>query len=67
MPGMRGYSGLVFLRAQYPGIPVVILSAKEDPTAIRNCMKFGASGFIPKSLGIEALREAVAAVMAGEV
>ncbi|MEI2384248.1 response regulator transcription factor [Breoghania sp. JC706] len=66
MPGMRGYSGLMFLRAQYPGIPVVIVSANEEPTAIRNCMEFGASGFIPKSLGIEVMRQAVAAVMAGE-
>lgn len=66
MPGMRGYSGLMFLRAQYPGIPVVIVSANEEPGAIRNCMEFGASGFIPKSLGIDVMRAAVAAVMAGE-
>ncbi|WP_321342383.1 response regulator transcription factor [Breoghania sp.] len=67
MPGMRGYSGLMYLRAQYPGVPVVIVSANEDPSAIRNCMEFGAAGFIPKSLGIDPLRDAVEAVMAGEV
>ncbi|WP_321505662.1 response regulator transcription factor [Breoghania sp.] len=67
MPGMRGYSGLMYLRAQYPGVPVVIVSANEEPSAIRNCMEFGAAGFIPKSLGIDTLRDAVEMVMAGEV
>lgn len=67
MPGVRGFSGLMFLRAQYPSVPVVVVSATEDPAAIRRCMEFGASGFIPKSLGIEVIRTAVSAVLAGGV
>nr|WP_209003346.1 response regulator transcription factor [Stappia taiwanensis] len=65
MPGMRGFSGLMYLRAQYQGVPVVIVSATEDPPTIRRCMELGASGFIPKSLGIEVIRDAVAEVMEG--
>ncbi len=53
MPGVRGFSGLMFLRAQYPSVPVVVVSANDDPSVIRRCMDFGASGFIPKTLGIE--------------
>jgi DNA-binding NarL/FixJ family response regulator len=30
MPGVRGFSGLMYLRAQYPSVPVVIVSANED-------------------------------------
>jgi DNA-binding NarL/FixJ family response regulator len=67
MPGARGFSGLMYLRAQYPGLPVVVVSANDDPAVIRRCMEFGASGFIPKTLGIEALRAAVARVLQGEV
>jgi DNA-binding NarL/FixJ family response regulator len=67
MPGVRGFSGLMYLRAQYPGLPVVVVSANDDPVVIRRCMEFGASGFIPKTLGVEALRQAVARVLAGEV
>ncbi len=67
MPGVRGFSGLMYLRAQYPGLPIVVVSANDDPAVIRRCMEFGASGFIPKSLGIEALRQAVARVLKGEV
>jgi DNA-binding NarL/FixJ family response regulator len=67
MPGMRGFSGLMFLRAQYPSVPVVVVSANDDPTAIRRCMEFGASGFIPKTLGIEAMRGAVSRILDGGV
>ena len=67
MPGVRGFSGLLYLRAQYPSVPVVVVSANDDPGVIRRCMDFGASGFIPKTLGIEAMREAIARVLSGGV
>ncbi len=67
MPGARGFSGLMYLRAQYPGLPIVVVSANDDPAVIRRCMEFGASGFIPKTLGIDAMRQAIAHVLRGEV
>ena len=67
MPGVRGFSGLMYLRAQYPSVPVVVVSANDDPAVIRRCMEFGASGFIPKTVAAEAMRSAVAAVLAGGV
>ncbi|MBV1698715.1 MAG: response regulator transcription factor [Hyphomicrobiales bacterium] len=67
MPGVRGFSGLMYLRAQHPSLPIVVVSANDDPTVIRRCMEFGAAGFIPKTLGIEAIRAAVARVLQGEV
>jgi DNA-binding NarL/FixJ family response regulator len=67
MPGVRGFSGLMYLRAQYPSVPVVVVSANDDPSVIRRCMDFGASGFIPKTLSVESMRAAIAAVLNGEV
>jgi DNA-binding NarL/FixJ family response regulator len=67
MPGVRGFSGLMFLRAQYPSLPVAIVSANDDPVVIRHCMEFGAAGFLPKTLGVEVLRAAIARVLAGEM
>ncbi|MGB7179928.1 MAG: response regulator transcription factor [Xanthobacteraceae bacterium] len=67
MPGVRGFSGLMYLRAQYPSLPIVVVSANDDPAVIRRCMEFGASGFIPKTLGVEVMRQAVAQVLRGEV
>ena len=65
MPGVRGFSGLMYLRAQYPSVPIIVVSANDDPAVIRRCMDFGASGFIPKTLGIEAIRAAIARVLDG--
>ena len=67
MPGVRGFSGLLYMRAQYPSVPVVVVSANDDPAAIRRCMEFGASGFIPKTLGVEAMRAAIRRVLDGGV
>ena len=67
IPGVRGFSGLMFLRAQYPGIPVVIISGTEEPSAIRRAIEFGASGYIPKSVGRDVMRDAVAQILQGKV
>ena len=67
MPGTRGFSGLMYLRAQYPGVPVAVVSANDDPAAIRRCMQIGASGFIPKTLGIDGMRTAISKILGGGV
>src|ERR1700755_2479843 len=67
MPGISGFSGLIYLRAQYPAIPVVIVSASADGATIRRSLAFGASGFIPKRFGVETLRDAILKVMDGDV
>jgi DNA-binding NarL/FixJ family response regulator len=67
MPGVRGFSGLMYLRAQYPSVPVIVVSGNDDPAVIRRCMDFGASGFIPKILGVDAMRTAIARVLEGGV
>ena len=65
MPGICGFSGLIYLRAQYPAIPVVIVSASDDAATIRRSLDFGASGFIPKRFGVDTLRAAILQVLEG--
>jgi DNA-binding NarL/FixJ family response regulator len=67
MPGVRGFSGLMYIRAQFPSVPVIVVSANDDPAAIRSCMEFGASGFIPKTLSVDAMREAISGILGGGV
>ena len=67
MPGISGFSGLIYLRAQYPAIPVVIVSASDDGGTIRQSLDFGASGFIPKRFGVDTLRDAITKVLGGDV
>jgi DNA-binding NarL/FixJ family response regulator len=67
MPGVHGVSGLLYLRAQHPEVPVVIVSASDDAATIRQCLDCGASGFIPKSQPVERIREAIRCIIGGEI
>lgn len=67
MPGVTGFDGLVELRTLYPKLPVVIVSAHEDPRVIHGAMTYGAAGFIPKSARKSDLAEAIREVMAGSI
>src|ERR1700735_5760063 len=65
MPGVRGFSGLLFLRSGRPSIPVIVVSGNEERAVIRHCMEFGAAGFIPKSNSLDTMRTAIAQVLNG--
>jgi DNA-binding NarL/FixJ family response regulator len=67
MPGVRGFSGLLLLRAQYPDVPVMIISAVEDVGVIRRAFELGAAGYLHKSVGPPEIRRAIKTVLAGEV
>ena len=67
MPGVRGFSGLMYLRAQFPGVPVVVVSANDEPGAVRHCLDFGAAGFVPKTLDLESMRAAIRTVLDGGI
>jgi DNA-binding NarL/FixJ family response regulator len=67
MPGVHGVSGLLYLRAQHPEIPVAVVSASDDPGTIRQCLDCGASGFIPKSQPVDGIRDAIRKILKGEV
>ena len=67
MPGVSGFSGLLYLRSQHPEIPVVIVSATEDHAIMRRCVEVGAAGYIPKSTEVETMRDAIRVVLSGEI
>ncbi len=67
MPGTRGFSGLLLLRAQYPEIPVMIISAVEEGAVIRRALELGAAGYLHKSVGPVDIRRAIETVLSGEV
>jgi DNA-binding NarL/FixJ family response regulator len=65
MPGVRGFSGLLYLRAERPGVPVIVVSANEDRAVMRHCLEFGAAAYVPKSLDVDSMRAAIRAVLDG--
>ena len=66
MPGAHGFSALVHLRALYPQLPVVVVSAREEPVVMRRALDHGALGFIPKSADSDTIGTAVGQVLDGE-
>src|SRR5690606_16380839 len=66
-PGMDGALSLNALRAEFPSVPILVVSATEEPIVVRQAMEFGASGFLPKSAPFAAIGEAVGAVLAGDL
>ena len=67
MPGVSGFAGLVYLCKRYPSVPVVIISANEDPVVIQRALEHGAAGFIPKSSSMDTITDAINAVLMGEI
>jgi DNA-binding NarL/FixJ family response regulator len=67
MPGMEGTLSLISLRAEFPSVPILVVSAIEEPRIVRQAMDFGASGFLFKSAPFGTIAEAVSAVLAGDL
>lgn len=67
MPGVQGLSGLIYLRAQYPNVPVVIITAADDHGLVQKALNLNAAGFIPKTSGIETIIAAVNTVLKGDI
>ncbi len=66
MPGAQGFSALVHLRALHPQLPVVVVSAREEPEVMRRALDHGAVAFSPTSADARTLGEAISAVLAGD-
>jgi DNA-binding NarL/FixJ family response regulator len=62
MPGARSFAPLTWLRSQFPGTAVMIVSANEDPEVIRRAQAFGAAGYVVKSAAQAELISAIRAV-----
>jgi DNA-binding NarL/FixJ family response regulator len=63
MPGGRSFAPLTWLRSQYPGTAVMIVSATESAEVIRQAQFFGAAGYVPKSAPPAELVAAIRAVV----
>lgn len=67
MPGVQGLAGLLQLKAQFPALPVIVVSATDDVGVVRRCLEFGASGYVPKSEPVENIRKAARTVIDGGI
>ncbi|MCW8107943.1 response regulator transcription factor [Alteromonas ponticola] len=66
MPGNEGLTGLSEIRATFPDIIVVMVSAEECQHLIRKAIALGSSGYIPKSTSLPVLSQAISQIIEGE-
>jgi len=66
MEDSHGLTVLMDLRQDFPALPIVIVSASEEPRVYAAASQLGAAAFIPKSASLDEMREALAAVREGD-
>lgn len=65
MPGLNGLAFIESLNERNIFIPFIILSASENILDIRQALKIGACGFIPKTYNCQRILEVIEQVMLG--
>jgi DNA-binding NarL/FixJ family response regulator len=66
MRDSHGLAGLAALRAQFPGVAALVVSASEDASVVRRALDHGAVGFVPKSTPPGDIVHAIRAVLDGD-
>ena len=64
---VSGFDLLDEFRADYPALPIVVISASEQAADVMRAIDHGAMGFVPKRSGTELLTEALQLVLAGGI
>lgn len=67
LPGCDGFALLAELRREWPGMPVLVISATHDRETVEHALDLGAMGFIPKTANTRILLEALQLVLAGGI
>ncbi|HKA39135.1 MAG TPA: response regulator transcription factor, partial [Burkholderiales bacterium] len=67
LPGTDGFAALRQFREEFPGIPVVVVSAYDQAEVVTRAIDTGAMGFIPKTSSTQILLNALKLVLSGGV
>ena len=65
MPGMQGARSIAALRADYPIVPLIVVSGVDAASEVRTVLHAGAAGYIPKSAVAQVMLQAIRLVLAG--
>ena len=67
LPHCDGFDLLRELRGEWPGIPLLVLSATHDRATVERALDLGAMGFIPKTANTRVLIDALRLVLSGGI
>ncbi len=66
MPDMDGLAALREIKRRYPQIPVVMLTAYDEPAWLVQAIAYGAAGYLLKTMPRDDLVSAIKAVVSGD-
>ncbi|MCJ8519978.1 DNA-binding NarL/FixJ family response regulator [Pseudorhizobium tarimense] len=58
---------MAYLQAEFPSLPIVVLSDSDELSHVLKMLEHGARGFIPSSVGVAVCIEALSLAMAGGI
>jgi two-component system nitrate/nitrite response regulator NarL len=67
LPDSEGLGAITAFSNAAPTVPIIIVSASEDPLDVRRALEMGALGYVPKSASPETLLSAVRLVLSGAI
>jgi len=67
MPGGDGMSTLARLCNRFPEMRVAVVSASEDRATIEKAIDYGAAGYIPKSMAMNVMMNAIRLILSGGI
>ena len=65
MPGMQGARSITAMRADYPMVPLIVVSGIDAASEVQAVLRAGAAGYIPKSGMPQVMLQAIRLVLAG--
>ncbi len=65
LPDARGYSGLLALQFRDSQVPIVLVTARQDPSLVEAAKALGAAGFLFKSLPLDEIAARLREIDAG--
>ncbi len=66
LPGLSGMEGIALIKRQWPEVPVLMLSAQDEPEMVRLATARGAAGFVSKAETAERIVEVINQVLRNE-
>ena len=65
LPDVHGFAGLAMMRAMLPGVPVAIVSSRDDEAVIRQAITLGARGYLSKASPLDQMIAAIRVLLGG--
>ena len=65
LPDVQGFAGLALLRALVPGVPIAIVSSRDEDAVKRQAIALGARGFLSKASPLDQMVAAIRVLLEG--